>query len=383
MATDLLGIGITGTSLTDLERRIVRETTPCAVVLFGRNVDEAGELRELVAEIKSLAPAAPPLFMIDEEGGRVDRLRHLIPGLPSAQAFAEGEEPVALSRWCGRVIGMALRWFDIEVNLAPVVDIRGNDSPKGLERRMFGSDAESVVELAGAFIRGLHATGTAACLKHFPGIGLGSGDPHYGATVMDLSLEALTGRDLVPFAKLGNEAGAIMIGHGTYPQIDDPHTPATLSRRLSHDLLDAIGFEGLAMTDDMEMHAVSDLASYETLSERALMAGSDVVLFCSHIERIPELQATMNEMVKGNTALAARVAEARGKVAAFRQHIARLRQKAEPPAATFDDVIDEAIRFIEKLDVTRPHRDIYVPDVERRKGARIPGKGRSGREEWT
>ena len=383
MATDLLGIGITGTSLTDLERRIVRESTPCAVVLFGRNVGEADELRELVAEIKSLAPAAPPLFMIDEEGGRVDRLRHLIPGLPSAQAFAEGEEPVALSRWCGRVIGMALRFFDVEVDLAPVVDIRGSDSPKGLERRMFGSDAESVVELAGAFIRGLHATGTAACLKHFPGIGLGSGDPHYGATVMDLSLEALTGRDLVPFAKLGNEAGAIMIGHGTYPQIDDPHTPATLSRRLSRGLLDAIGFEGLAMTDDMEMHAVSDLASYETLSERALMAGSDVVLFCSHIERIPELQAAMTEMVKGNTALEARVAEARRKVAAFRRHIVRLREHAEPPAATFDDVIDEAVRFIERLDATRPHRDIYVPDVERRKGVRKPGKGRSGREEWT
>ena len=383
MATDLLGIGITGTSLTDLERRIVRESTPCAVVLFGRNVGEADELRELVAEIKSLAPAAPPLFMIDEEGGRVDRLRHLIPGLPSAQAFAEGEEPVALSRWCGRVIGMALRFFDVEVDLAPVVDIRGNDSPKGLERRMFGSDAESVVELAGAFIRGLHATGTAACLKHFPGIGLGSGDPHYGATVMDLSLEALMGRDLVPFAKLGNEAGAIMIGHGTYPQIDDPHTPATLSRRLSRGLLDAIGFEGLAMTDDMEMHAVSDLASYETLSERALMAGSDVVLFCSHIERIPELQAAMTEMVKGNTALEARVAEARRKVAAFRRHIVRLREHAEPPAATFDDVIDEAVRFIERLDATRPHRDIYVPDVERRKGLRMPGKGRSGREEWT
>ena len=383
MATDLLGIGITGTSLTDLERRIVRESTPCAVVLFGRNVGEADELRELVAEIKSLAPAAPPLFMIDEEGGRVDRLRHLIPGLPSAQAFAEGEEPVALSRWCGRVIGMALRFFDVEVDLAPVVDIRGSDSPKGLERRMFGSDAESVVELAGAFIRGLHATGTAACLKHFPGIGLGSGDPHYGATVMDLSLEELMGRDLVPFAKLGNEAGAIMIGHGTYPQIDDPHTPATLSRRLSRGLLDAIGFEGLAMTDDMEMHAVSDLASYETLSERALMAGSDVVLFCSHIERIPELQAAMTGMVKGNTALEARVAEARRKVAAFRRHIVRLREHAEPPAATFDDVIDEAVRFIERLDATRPHRDIYVPDVERRKGVRKPGKGRSGREEWT
>src|SRR3954466_8613768 len=81
MSTDLLGIGITSTSLTDLERRILRENTPYAVVLFGRNIGEAEEFRELTAEIKSLSPTAPPLLMIDEEGGRVDRLRHLIPGL--------------------------------------------------------------------------------------------------------------------------------------------------------------------------------------------------------------------------------------------------------------------------------------------------------------
>ena len=380
MATDLLGIGLTGKSLTDLERRILRETTPYAVVLFGRNIGEAEELRQLVAEIKSLAPAAPPLFMIDEEGGRVDRLRHLIPGLPSAQAFAEGERPAELSRWCGRVIGMALRWFDVEVNLAPVVDIRGDDSPKGLERRMFGGDPESVVELAGAFIRGLHDSGTAACLKHFPGIGLGSGDPHYGATVMDLSREELLRRDLVPFAQLGNEAGAIMVGHGTYPQLENPDTPATLSRRLTHDLLDTIGFQGLAVTDDMEMHAVSDLDSYESLAERAMMSGSDVVLFCSHIERIPELQRYMTDRA---AELGPRAVEARAKADGYRAHIARLRQNAAPPAATFDDVIDEAIRFIEELEKTRPHRDVYVPDVDRRKGGRMPGKGRSGREEWT
>src|SRR5438477_2586160 len=125
---DLLGIGITGKSLTDLERRIVRDSTPYAVVLFGRNIDGAGQLRELVAEVKSLAKV-PPLFMIDEEGGRVDRLRHLIPGLPSAEAFAEGERPAELSGWSGRVIGLALRWFDVEIDLAPVLDIRCEESP--------------------------------------------------------------------------------------------------------------------------------------------------------------------------------------------------------------------------------------------------------------
>src|SRR6266550_3805633 len=124
MNRDILAIGITGTSLTHLERRLLREASPYAVVLFGRNIGGAEQFRELVREIKGVSTRAP-LMMIDEEGGRVDRLRHLIPGLPSAEAFAEGERPGEMAAWLGRVIGMALRYFDIEVDFAPVVDIRG------------------------------------------------------------------------------------------------------------------------------------------------------------------------------------------------------------------------------------------------------------------
>src|SRR5437763_7737594 len=149
MTHAILGIGITGKTLTDLERRILRHSTPYAVVLFGRNIADAAQLRELVCEVKSLA-RVPPLFMIDEEGGRVDRLRHLIPGLPSAEAFGEGERAAEMAAWSGRVIGMALRFFDVEVDLAPVMDIRGAESAKGLERRTFGGNVETVIELAGA-----------------------------------------------------------------------------------------------------------------------------------------------------------------------------------------------------------------------------------------
>ena len=235
--TDIFGIGLTGKTLTDLERRILRESTPYAVVLFGRNIGTAEQFVDLIAEVKSLA-GTPPLFMIDEEGGRVDRLRHLVPGLPSAEAFAEGEKPAEMSEWFGKVIGMALRYFDVEVDLAPVVDIRGEVAPKGLERRTFGSDPETVIDLAGAFMRGLHGAGVASCLKHWPGIGLGSADPHYGATVIDAPLERMLQHDFVPFERLGNEAGAVMIGHGTYPSIeDDPDLPATLSYKLTTELL--------------------------------------------------------------------------------------------------------------------------------------------------
>ena len=233
---DVLGIGLAGKSLTDLERRFLSEKSPYAVVLFGRNVGTAEELRDLVHEVKSVA-RRPPVIMIDQEGGRVDRLRNLIPGVPSAEAFLEGEKPAEMAAWAGQVIGMALRFFDIEIDLAPVVDVRSGAAPKGLERRTFGEDPETVAELAGAFMRGLHSQGVASCLKHWPGIGVGSADPHYGATVIDVSREDLDRCHLVPFARLGREAGAIMIGHGTYPQIDEPDLPATLSWNMTTDLL--------------------------------------------------------------------------------------------------------------------------------------------------
>src|SRR5688572_33318461 len=111
MTPDVLGIGLAGKTLSPLEKDILAESTPYAVVLFGRNIDSAQHLRELVAEVKSVSKT-PPLFMIDEEGGRVDRLRHLVPGLPSAEAFLEGDRPQELSEWFGRVIGIALRYFD-------------------------------------------------------------------------------------------------------------------------------------------------------------------------------------------------------------------------------------------------------------------------------
>jgi beta-N-acetylhexosaminidase len=384
MTNDLLGIGLTGKTLTDLERRILRENTPYAVVLFGRNIGTVAQFRDLVAEVKSLAPGKPPLFMIDEEGGRVDRLRHILPGLPSVEAFGEGEQPAELSESFGKVIGMALRYFDIEINLAPVVDIRGEVAPKGLERRTFGADPDTVVELAGAFMRGMHGAGVASCLKHWPGIGEGSGDPHYGETVIHASLEQLKNRELVPFARLGNEARAIMIGHGIYPLVEDnPDLPATLSWRLTTDLLrNAVKFDGVAVSDDMEMHAVSDLGSYEEITERALIAGNDVILFCSHIERVPDLQRYLSDRVSTDANVRARFEEAVQRCDAFRAHCDSLRAASAAPA-TWDVVVDETERFVEEFERTRPHREVIVPDSERRKGSREPGKGRTGREEWT
>ncbi len=401
MSSRVIGVGITGTTLTDMEKQILRDTPPYAIVLFGRNVESEGQLRDLVAACKSYS-AQPPLILIDEEGGRVDRLRNLIPGMPSAESFLEGEHTREMTGWFGRIIGMALRYFDIEVNLAPVVDIQREVPTKGLERRCFGSDAATVIQLAGNFVRGQHEAGTASCLKHFPGISRGSGDPHYGATVVDIPLAELQNEDLRPYVELGNEANAVMIGHAIYPQVDDPRLPASLSRKMSTDVLrDVVGFRGIAFSDDMEMHAVSDLGSYEEITDRALLAGNDVILYCSHIERVPQLMEHMEKRAAEDSEFAPRFAEATRRADEYLSFVQGLRAANPPMVSTFAELKDAAGEFITAFQKAggepghavslprgfsdRRHYPRYREDGskdDRREDERQPG-GRSGREEWT
>src|SRR5258708_8251858 len=133
-----------------------------------------------------------------------------------------------------------------------------------------------------------------------------------------------------------------MLGHGAYPQLAEPDLPASLSRRLATDLLrDEAGFQGLAISDDMEMHAVSDLGSYEEICGRALLAGNDVILFCNQIERIPDIDRYLDERIRRDATFAARCAEARERAERFRAHCGRLRASAPPPLHSFNRVLDE------------------------------------------
>lgn len=371
MTSRVLGVGITGTHLTELERSLLEQFTPSAVILFARNVESPTQLRDLVAEIKTV-DRVPPLILIDEEGGRVDRLRRLIPGLPGAEELGASGDARAMTAWFGRVAGRALRWFGIDVNLAPVVDVQREVQSKGLERRCFGSDAGIVTDLALAFMLGQESQGVASCLKHFPGIGASSADPHYGTSVVSLAFDEVDRVDMAPYRILAERTSAVMIGHSIYPNLDDG-VPATLSRRISTRLLrEEIGFTGLAVSDDMEMHAVSDLGSSESVAERAIEAGSDLILFCSQIERFPEVVARIESRATNDPWFAGRIDEALIRVAAFRKHCARLRVHTRA-AASFESVIEEAGQFVHAF----ASGGAPAPDV------RQGGTGKTGREEWT
>jgi beta-N-acetylhexosaminidase len=383
MGSRILGVGITGKTLTDLERRMMSESPPYAVILFARNVGEAAQLKDLVAEIKALSPE-PPVIMIDQEGGRVDRLRNLFPGLPPAEALLEVERPLEFAYRSGYVMGKALRYFDIEINLAPVVDIRREIAAKGLERRTFGSDADTVIALAGEFMRGQHAAGVASCLKHFPGLGRAFGDPHYGISTVNASYDELVSDDLLPYLKLGDVAGGIMIGHGSYPQIEDPEIPATLSKRIATDMLRRLcEFHGVAVSDDMEMHAVADLGSYEDLAVRAMMAGNDVVMFCSHIERIPAVMAHVRQRAREDAVIGARFIQAVARADFYRAHSDMLRFQNPPRHWTYEELRAESDQFVEEFNQARLPEEAITPADRRRASLRSRGTGRTGREEWT
>jgi hypothetical protein len=133
----------------------------------------------------------------------------------------------------------------------------------------------------------------------------------------------------------------------------------------------------------MEMHAVADLGAYEMIADRAIVAGNDVIEFCSHVERVQDLKRHLRQLADTNEAFCARFEQAIAHGERYRAHIARLRAAAPPPAAQWNDIIDEAERFVDEMNRTRPVRPPVIPEEERRKGSRSPGTGRTGREEWT
>lgn len=346
----LLGVGISGTRLTDGEREILRDVAPAAIVLFARNVESEGQLHELVASIRGASDPAPVL-MIDQEGGRVDRLRSIVPGIPAAEDLA-GCSDSESSEALGAAIGSLLAEFDIEVNLAPVVDLWRDGLSPSLVRRCFGSDPLSVAERAGAFIRGMAKNGVLSCLKHFPGLGVARTDPHHAASVVDLSMEEMEAGDLRPYEILRDAAPAIMTTHGVYRRIDASGLPGTISPFVSTTLLrDRLGFTGLAITDDMEMHAVADLASAPDIAMRSVLAGNDLALFCSRMQDAPDIALLLGRLFN-DSAYEGRAAEARARVDRFLSQCGAWAGHREKARGGLDRVREAVARLRSELELT-------------------------------
>ncbi len=304
-------LGLSGPTLTDAERGLIRDAEPAGLCLFRRNVVDPAQLRALTDSLRDLSGRADLPILIDQEGGRVARLGppHW-PAFPAAARFASLYEKAPMSaieaaRANGQALALMLAEAGINVDAAPVLDLLHPGADAIVGDRSFGTEPMQVAALGRALLDGLAAGGVAGIIKHMPGHGRAAADSHHQLPVVDASAEELVA-DLAPFRALAGRAPMAMTAHILYPAWD-AELPATLSPVIIAEVIrGAIGFEGLLMTDDIAMNALS--GSVAERARAALAAGCDVVLHCSGEPADNEMLASA--LGPMNEAAAARLARA-------------------------------------------------------------------------
>jgi beta-N-acetylhexosaminidase len=292
-------IGLPGAELDEVARELIEEIKPGGIILFGRNVEAADQVRKLLDGARAMLPIAP-LCGMDQEGGLVDRMRDIFPAMPSARAIRQHGD-LSGARTLGRVTGEVLRMLGLDINFAPVMSIITQERSQltnGLYSRSFGRSPGEVLGYTTVYMRGLQATGCLGCLKHFPGIGAGEVDSHIEMPLVPLSHDDLLAQDLAPYIELFQRADdrvrMVMVSHGGFPNIDIKKgttggliEPASISPSIVTKLLrQELGYKHLVVTDDLEMGAIAKHTEIEDASVRAFLAGEDMLLICATPETI-------------------------------------------------------------------------------------------------
>src|SRR6266542_4109826 len=223
----LIITGVPGKEPEPAAARLFRKVQPGGFILFGRNIESAPQLRKLIDDLRDLSKVEP-IITIDQEGGRVSRLRLIGHEPPNAQQLRDKDD-VKLIRRHGDITGRLLRLFGFNLNLCPVLDISFNDdADNSLRGRCYGKTVEQVVRNAAAFNEAMRGQGIASCGKHFPGYSAATSDAHYQLPRIDRSREQLDQNELAVFRKFVDDVDSMMICHGWYPCFESKKTPATL-----------------------------------------------------------------------------------------------------------------------------------------------------------
>jgi beta-N-acetylhexosaminidase len=284
------------------------------VILFHRNVESAEQVAELVAALKRAA-GRPLLVAIDQEGGRVARLRapEGFTELPPMRAIGDTGD-AALARAAGALLGRELRAVGIDQDYAPVVDVDTNPANPVIGDRALSRDPETVARLGAALAEGLQAAGVAACAKHFPGHGDTSQDSHHELPRLPHALERLERVELVPFRALARAGvAAVMTAHVVFDALD-PRRPATMSPDVMSLLRARCGFEGVAVSDDLEMKAVAEHFPLEEAAPGTVAAGVDALLVCHRADVQHRAIDLVRAAVEDGRIPRARIAEARARL---------------------------------------------------------------------
>lgn len=299
MAGQLLWIGFHGTTWSPALARLVRDVKPGGIILFGRNIEGARQVRAL-NDAAYRALDIPPFVALDQEGGRVSRLRSIVGATSAALALAARPEPRGSVKRHSTATALALKTLGFNVNFAPVLDLSGADARNGIGDRAFGEDPADVCRLAEIVLRVHLQAGIVPVGKHFPGLGGARADSHLILPVIRRSREQIWKRDLLPYRRLRSLLPVIMVGHAYYPALQGRGAgPATLSARVVDGLLRRrMRYRGLILTDDLEMGAIDQrLAGGET-ALAAFAAGGDGLMFCSSADRILEAHEALRRAIE-------------------------------------------------------------------------------------
>jgi len=277
-------VGVPGLELDDSTRRLISQDKIHNFILFRRNVGDKKQLKRLCDDLKGACldnGLSQPLISIDQEGGSVARLSKPFTVFPDQRILAEDDCCEEKLRTYAITCARELREIGVNMNLAPVLDICPRAKGLFMERRCLGNDPEMVAELGVVVIEAMQKAGVAACAKHFPGLGMAELDPHLHLPVVDLPRSHFDEFEMVPFRR-AKEAGvaAFMTSHAVYSDFDEG-LPGTLSREIVYDFLrDKIGFQGLVITDDLEMGAIEQFMPFARAALQSFKAGADLLLAC-------------------------------------------------------------------------------------------------------
>jgi beta-N-acetylhexosaminidase len=322
-------VGLEGAQLGATETAWLRLLRPGGVILFRRNIESAPQTHALLHATQQ-AVGSPMLRCIDVEGGTVDRLRDLIAPMPSPFAVAATNQPTLFKKH-GSLIGQEARLLGLNTTFAPVLDLRTPESAAVMTTRVVSGDPDQVIRYATNFLAGLAQQNVLGCGKHFPGLGSGQVDSHHATPSIAKPLNLLWKEDLLPYRHLVKQLPMVMVSHAAYPAA--VAEPASVSGYwITEVLVREIGYQGLIVSDDMEMGGILNYMGIAEAAVRALAAGMHVVEICRDPALIFAAYEALLREAETSTAFARVLRRAATRVRAF--HTAHSKTNALPPVPT-------------------------------------------------
>jgi len=308
-AGSLIMAGLPGYEVDNDTEQLIIEYAPGGIILFSRNIKSPEQVAELINNLQqlSLKYTGCNLFIaVDQEGGPVARLKAPFREFPGNEIMSKASDPIKFCEEFAKITAHEMNLVGFNMNMAPVLDVLGKNTDRVLAGRTFGSDHKLIALLGRVIIKVLQDNGIMAVAKHFPGLGATSVDPHKDLPLVEISKQELESTHIYPFSQaIGEEVAGIMTSHGVYPAFDSANPATTSTYILTEILRKKYSYNGLILTDDLEMGAIKGKCSEAAVS--SVEAGADILLICKNQHLVKDAVDALSSKAEANTVFAEKI----------------------------------------------------------------------------